>query len=98
MTVEKFLNTIGRGCGEYADKFEGSWEKLFTTKSRGLRALGIPLRPRKWILHWTERYRQGDDPWYIALRSKSARNSYEKLEWRKQLVTQKHLREEWGLE
>ena len=97
MTVEKFLKTIGRGCGEYVDKFE-TWEKLFTTKSRALKDMGIPLRPRKWILHWTERYRQGDDPWYIPLRSKAAKNDYEKLEWRKKLVTQKERREEWGLD
>lgn len=97
MTVEKFLKTIGRGCGEYVEKFE-SWDQLFTSKSRALKELGIPSRARKWILHWTERYRQGDDPWYIPLRSKSAKNDYEKLEWRKALVTQKERREEWGLD
>lgn len=97
MTVAKFLKTIGRGCDEYIDKFD-TWDKLFTSKSRALKEMGIPLRPRKWILHWTERYRQGDDPWYVPIHSKSSKNSYEKLEWRKKLVTQKHLRGEWGLD
>lgn len=97
MTVEKFLKTIGRGCEDHVDKFK-SWDSLFLTKSRGLKAMGIPTRQRKWILNWTERYRQGYDPWYIALRSKSASNEYEKREWRKKLVTQKEKRKEWGLE
>lgn len=97
MTVEKFLKTIGRGCEDYIDKIE-TWENLFTFKSRKLKELGIPTRQRKWILNWCERYRQGYDPWYIPLRSKASKNSYEKLEWRKKLVTQKELREEWGLD
>jgi hypothetical protein len=81
MTVEKFLKTIGRGCEEYIDKLD--WEKLFTSTGFKLKQLGIPIRQRKWILLWVEKYRQGIDPWYVPLRSKSKRNM--KLEWRQKL-------------
>lgn len=96
MTVEKFLKTIGRGCEDYAEKFEGSWEKLFSSRTHQLRKMEIPLKQRKWILFWTERYRNGIDPWYIPLRSRTKRNN--KLEWRWKLITQKERRAELGLD
>eukprot|EP01122_Echinamoeba_exundans_P009626 TRINITY_DN3448_c0_g1_i1.p1 TRINITY_DN3448_c0_g1~~TRINITY_DN3448_c0_g1_i1.p1 ORF type:complete len:204 (+),score=37.87 TRINITY_DN3448_c0_g1_i1:112-723(+) len=96
MTVEKFLNTIGRGCENYAEKFEGNWEKLFSSRTHDLRAMEIPLKQRKWIFLWTERYRNGIDPWYIPLHSRTKRNN--KLEWRWKLITQKERRAELGLD
>ncbi|KAJ1983457.1 hypothetical protein H4R34_001254 [Dimargaris verticillata] len=65
MTTEKFLKTIGRECEKYTDKFE-SWDVLFTATSSDMRhKLSIPTHQRKWILDWTEKYRQGIDPYYI---------------------------------
>jgi hypothetical protein len=61
LTVETFLEKIGKGCAEHKDKFS-SWEDLFTFKSRTLRLKEIPTKQRKWILKWVERYRQGDTP------------------------------------
>lgn len=95
MTVEKFLKTIGRGCDELVEKFD-SWEKLFSTRTHKLREMEVPLKQRKWILFWTERYRNGIDPWYIPLRSRTKRNN--KLTWRHKLITQKERRAELGLD
>ncbi|KAJ1915428.1 hypothetical protein IWQ60_001390, partial [Tieghemiomyces parasiticus] len=53
------MSKIGRNCEKYAPKFE-TWESLFTTSSSDMRhKLSIPTKPRKWILAWTEKYRQG---------------------------------------
>jgi hypothetical protein len=95
MTYEKFMNTIGRGCEEHMDKI-GSWEALFTMKGEDMKAKEVPVRQRRWILRWVELYRQGIDPWFIPLKSKTKKNL--KLEWRMQRITQKDKRRELGLE
>lgn len=87
MTVEKFLKTIGRGCEEHIDKIP-DWWSLFNWKSEKLKEVGIPIRQRKWILYWVERYRQGFDPYYIPLRSHAKKNSPAKLAWRAKLIEQ----------
>jgi hypothetical protein len=46
---------------EHKDKF-ATWEDLFTFKSRTLRLKEIPVKQRRHILKWVERYRQGDTP------------------------------------
>jgi hypothetical protein len=51
-----FLKAIGRGCSEFSDKFP-TWDSLFTADSTKLKELGIPTRPRKWILIWINKYR-----------------------------------------
>ncbi|EPZ31627.1 hypothetical protein ROZALSC1DRAFT_28608 [Rozella allomycis CSF55] len=63
-TVEWFLKTIRRECDQYIDKFK-DWDHLFTVTSKEMEELGIHARARKKILMWTERYRQGFDPFYI---------------------------------
>jgi len=73
------LYKIGKGCDEYKDKIE-SWEKLFSMHSRDLRKLGIPTKQRKWILNWTEKYRQGIEPYSIRFKSKSVKNRHIRLE------------------
>jgi len=95
MTVEKFLNTIGRGCEVHISKFE-TWEKLFSTRGRGLKELGIPLRDRKYMLNWIEKYRQGWEPRYVRFHSRTTRNK--NIEWRWKLFTQKEKRIEYGLD
>ncbi|KAI9251840.1 IGR protein motif-domain-containing protein [Phascolomyces articulosus] len=67
--VEDFLKAIGRGCDEFAGKFE-TWESLFTTNSRTMRNdFGIPTKQRKYILSWRELYKQGQEPCSISLPS-----------------------------
>jgi hypothetical protein len=57
-TARAFLKTIGRGCDEYADRFQ-NLEELSRLDGRKLRAMEIPVRKRRWIMNWLEKYRQG---------------------------------------
>ncbi|KAG2226863.1 hypothetical protein INT45_010142 [Circinella minor] len=67
--VEDFLKAIGRGCDEFAGKFE-TWDSLFTTNSRTMRQdFGIPTKQRKYILSWRELYKNGQKPYSISLPS-----------------------------
>ncbi|KAG0235368.1 hypothetical protein BGW42_005347 [Actinomortierella wolfii] len=60
-----FLTKIGRGSGSLADKFK-SWEHLFTATSQEMKGdMGLTVKQRRWILGWTEKYRQGMDPYNI---------------------------------
>ncbi|ORX91826.1 hypothetical protein K493DRAFT_317014 [Basidiobolus meristosporus CBS 931.73] len=62
---QSFLNKIRRGCEEAADKFK-DWEHLFTvTRNEMKHDMGLTPQQRKWILKWTELYRQGVDPYLI---------------------------------
>ncbi|KAL6077064.1 Latency associated nuclear antigen [Balamuthia mandrillaris] len=58
-TVESFLKKIK--CEDFVEKFK-SWDELFLSKNLELRKLEIPIKKRKIILKWQERYRQGCDP------------------------------------
>ncbi|KAL7752733.1 hypothetical protein RI367_001735 [Sorochytrium milnesiophthora] len=62
--VASFLAQIGRKSGDLADKFK-SWEHLFTARSRELRELGLTPQQRKYVLFWTEKYRQGVQPRHV---------------------------------
>ncbi|KAK4510660.1 uncharacterized protein ATC70_005092 [Mucor velutinosus] len=65
--VSTFLKAIGRGCDEVAGKFE-TWDQLFTTGSRAMKTdMGISTKQRKYILSWLERYRNGVEPYAIAV-------------------------------
>lgn len=58
--VPTLLKVLGRGLGQYADKFP-SWEALFTLTSPQLKEIGIePPRTRRYLLNWLERYRRGE--------------------------------------
>ncbi|KAF9970965.1 hypothetical protein BGZ73_006164 [Actinomortierella ambigua] len=60
-----FLTKIGRGSEAAADKFK-SWEHLFTATREEMKAdMGLTVKQRKWIKGWTEKYRQGVDPYNI---------------------------------
>ncbi|KAI8645644.1 IGR protein motif-domain-containing protein [Parasitella parasitica] len=64
--VASFLKAIGRGCEEFAGKYE-SWDHLFTTGSRVMKTdMGINTKQRKYILSWLQRYRNGVEPYAIA--------------------------------
>ena len=55
-----FLTAIGRGLSAHAPKIP-SWEALFTLSSHQLKELGIePARSRKYLLHWREKFRNGE--------------------------------------
>ncbi|KAJ3082474.1 hypothetical protein HK102_001655 [Quaeritorhiza haematococci] len=56
-----FLEAIGRGCIEVAEKFT-SWDQLFTCSSEEMAGLGVPVKKRKYILHWREWFKRGRDP------------------------------------
>jgi hypothetical protein len=75
MTVETFLKTIGRGAEEHAGKF-ATFEALTVSSSETLKKLGVPVRRRRWILTWIEHYRQGVDPYFIPLNSRSKKNKF----------------------
>ena len=58
MTVETFLKTIGRGVEEAASKFK-TWDELVTSDGDAMKAKGVKVRQRRWILNWVEKYRTG---------------------------------------
>lgn len=55
-----FLSAIGRGLAAHAPKIP-SWDALFTLSSHQLKELGVePARSRKYLLHWREKFRNGE--------------------------------------
>jgi hypothetical protein len=55
-----FLSAIGRGLSAHATKIP-SWDALFTLTSPQLKDLGVePARSRRYLLHWREKYRNGE--------------------------------------
>jgi hypothetical protein len=55
-----FLTAIGRGLSAHAAKIP-SWDALFTLSSHQLKELDInPPRARKYLLHWREKFRNGE--------------------------------------
>ncbi|KAJ2959548.1 hypothetical protein NQZ79_g4985 [Umbelopsis isabellina] len=69
MDVEAFLKHAGRGSDEAATKFQ-DWNHLFTASSRDLKEMGLPTKQRKYILSRVEFFRQGIDPYPIAVKPK----------------------------
>lgn len=55
--VPAFLNHIGRNCSEFTEAFP-TWDSLFTSTSREMKAAGIDVKPRKYILEMVENYRK----------------------------------------
>lgn len=55
--VASFLNHIGRSTSEFNEAFP-TWESLFTSTSKEMKAAGIDVKPRKYILEQVERYRK----------------------------------------
>lgn len=81
-TVETFLKRIARGCEAHVDKF-ASWEKLFTMRGRDMKAANIPVEQRRWIMRWTEHFRQGREPVFITLAHSKARKNNPGMEKRR---------------
>lgn len=48
-----------------------------------MKKLGIPTKQRRWILRWTEKYRQGVEPYSIRFKSISTKNKRIRLEKQK---------------
>ncbi|CAG8555249.1 12224_t:CDS:10, partial [Ambispora leptoticha] len=66
-TPKDFLERIGRGCADLADKFK-TWDELFTTTGKQMKDdMAIGTRQRRWILAWTAHYRCGIDPQFELL-------------------------------
>ena len=55
--VEAFLTHIGHNTVEFKEAFP-TWESLFTSSSREMKAAGIDVKARKYILDQVERYRK----------------------------------------
>lgn len=55
--VAAFLGHIGRNTGEFSEAFP-TWESLFSSSSREMKAAGIDPKPRKYILEQVERFRK----------------------------------------
>lgn len=75
MTVERFLTTIKRGAEEHVDKFQ-SWDALMTARGHELKAQGVPVKVRKWIMAWAEHYKQGVEPALLPLVSRAKKNKF----------------------
>eukprot|EP01132_Coremiostelium_polycephalum_P007978 gene7978-9814_t len=73
-TVESFLKKIGRGCENHVELFP-TWEDLMNTNSLKLKKAQVPVRHRKWILHWVEQWKQGRNPVYISLAKSQAKRN-----------------------
>ena len=58
LTPETFCKQIGGDCAEYADKFE-TIDEVFKLDSKELKAKGIPIVQRKYIMHCRELLRRG---------------------------------------
>ena len=58
------LSSFGRGA-ETKLKV-GSWDALWKTDGHALRAAGVPVRDRRYILWCMEKFRQGEDPTNFA--------------------------------
>ena len=55
-----FLTAIGRGLSAHAAKIP-SWDALFTLSSIQMKELGIePARSRRYLMHWREKFRNGE--------------------------------------
>jgi len=74
ITIQIFLEKIGKGCAEYVDKFE-SWEELMTLPSKTLKKRGIPTKPRRWILRWRNKYKCGEEPYQIRFKNKGKKKN-----------------------
>ncbi|KAF9086462.1 hypothetical protein BGX29_006697 [Mortierella sp. GBA35] len=60
-----FLTKIGRNSAQLAEKFK-SWEHLFTASPAEMKTdMALSVKQRRWILNWTEKYRQGVEPYVI---------------------------------
>jgi len=95
MNVEKFLKSIGRGCEEYVSKFT-DWNDFVLSSGIKLKEKEIPIRQRRYMLDWIEKYRQGMEPKFMYFRSITRRNK--KRDWRTKLYTQKDLREKYEVD
>ncbi|KAJ1945670.1 hypothetical protein EC988_005706 [Linderina pennispora] len=74
-----FLQTIGRGCEKFTDKFR-DWDHLFRADSLAMKKdLGIGPKQRKWILMWTNKYRMGIDPYLIEPSKKHSMKRVDRL-------------------
>jgi len=78
MTVEKFLKTIGRGCDAYIKSFD-SWDDFASSRGREMKEKEIPIKQRKWMMRWLEKYRQGEEPRFVKFTSKAHKN--QSLDW-----------------
>lgn len=55
--VAALLARIRRGCEQHASKLPATLDALLQMDGPAIEAAGVPCRPRKMILAWTEKYR-----------------------------------------
>ncbi|PVV04500.1 hypothetical protein BB560_000998 [Smittium megazygosporum] len=55
-TPEEFLKLIGRDTVKHVSHFK-EWKDLFIANGATMSEMGIPIKPRKWIMSWTSKMR-----------------------------------------
>ncbi|CAH2352451.1 protein Fyv4p, mitochondrial [[Candida] railenensis] len=60
--LETFLTLIGRNCIEHAEAFENDLEKFLNTSSKEMKALGIDIQTRKYMLRWINKFQNDLEP------------------------------------
>lgn len=60
--LETFLTLIGRNLIEYLDVFNGDLQKFIDTKSREMRALGVPISARRYLIRWKLKFITNSEP------------------------------------
>lgn len=79
--VATFLDRLKRDLSKYATKFP-TWNSLFEADGPAMKRMGIPVRDRRWLLLWQEKFRQGVEPYYVhpsrkhKRRRKTTRRAY----------------------
>jgi len=73
ITKDIFIQKIGKGCAEYASKIE-TWEELMTMRTIQMKKREIPVKQRKWIRRWADKYKHGIEPYAIKFKSKGKKN------------------------
>lgn len=60
--LETFLNLIGRNCIEHVELFENDLQKFLNTSSKEMKALGIDIQTRKYMLRWINKFQNDLEP------------------------------------
>lgn len=56
--VQSFLTKIGRNMSQYSGQFD-TWQSLINARGKTLKANGLDVRDRRYLLGWIERFKQG---------------------------------------
>lgn len=60
--LKTFLNLIGRNTIEHHDAFDGDLQKFLGTKGPEMKAMGIDVQLRKYMLRWIHKFQNDLEP------------------------------------